>query len=60
LVTGPSGTVYTTSNSYNYYSTSFRPGYDGSGWQGAGNYTIYVNATNGQNSQTASLTTYMS
>jgi hypothetical protein len=59
LVTGPSGTVYTTSNSYNYYSTSFRPGYDGSGWQGAGNYTIYVNATNGQNSQTASLTTYM-
>jgi len=60
LVTGPSGTVYTTSNSYNYYSTSFSPGYDGSGWQGTGNYTIYVNATNGQNSQTASLTTYMS
>ena len=59
LVTGPSGTVYTTSNSYSYYSTSFRPGYDGSGWQGAGNYTIYVNATNGQNSSTASLTTYM-
>ena len=59
LITGPSGTVYTTSNSYNYYSTSFRPGYDGSGWQGAGNYTIYVNATNGQNSSTASLTTYM-
>jgi len=59
LVTGPSGAVYTTSNLYNYYSTSFRPGYDGSGWQGAGNYTIYVNATNGQNSQTASLTTYM-
>jgi cellulose 1,4-beta-cellobiosidase len=61
LVTGPSGSVYTTSNSYSYGSTSFRPGYDGTGWQGSGNYTIYVNAQNsGGNSLTASLTTFMS
>lgn len=60
LVTGPSGNVFTTSNAYTYGSTSFRPGYDGSGWQGAGDYTIYVNATNGGGAgEPASLTTYM-
>ena len=59
FVTGPSGTVFTTSNAYSYGGTSFRPGYDGTGWQGSGNYTIYVSATNGQNSAVASLTTFM-
>jgi hypothetical protein len=60
LVQGPTGTVFTTSNAYTYTTTSFRPGYDGTGWQGAGNYTIYVSATNGQNSVVSSQTTYMS
>ena len=59
--TGPSGTVFTTSNNYTYTGTTFRPGYDGTGWQGAGDYTIYVNAQNsGGNSTTASFTRYMS
>ena len=58
---GPSGSVFTTSNNYTYYGTTFRPGYDGTGWQGAGNYTIYVSARNsGGDSAAASVTTYMS
>ena len=61
LCQGPTGTVYTTSNAYSYAGTTFRPGYDGTGWQGAGNYTIYVSATNsGGNSVVSSQTTYMS
>jgi hypothetical protein len=61
FVTGPSGTVYTTSNAYTYSSTTFRPGYDGTGWQGAGTYTIYVSARNATgNSLVASLSTSMS
>lgn len=60
LVTGPSGTVYTTSNAYTYTGTTFRPGYDGTGWQGAGDYTIYISARNATgNSIVSSLTTYM-
>ena len=59
--TGPSGTVFTTSNNYTYSGTTFRPGYDGTGWQGTGDYTIYVNAQNaGGNSATASFTRSMS
>jgi uncharacterized repeat protein (TIGR02543 family) len=61
LCQGPTGTVYTTSNAYSYSGTTFRPGYDGTGWQGAGNYTIYVSATNsGGSSVVSSQTTYMS
>lgn len=57
---GPTGSVYTTNNAYTYTGTSFRPGYDGSGWQGAGNYTIYVSATNAYGSSVvSSQTTYM-
>jgi len=53
--------VYTTNNAYTYTGTSFRPGYDGTGWQGSGNYTIYVSATNsGGSSVVSSLTTFMS
>jgi hypothetical protein len=60
FVTGPSGTVYTTSNQYTYGLTTFRPGYDGTGWQGAGNYTIYVSATNASGSSVVSnITTFM-
>jgi len=59
-VTGPSGTVYTTSNAYTYTATTFRPGYDGTGWQGSGNYTIYVSATNASGSSVVSnVTTFM-
>ena len=59
--TGPTGTVFTTSNAYTYTGTTFRPGYDGTGWQGSGDYTIYVNAKNaGGNSTTASFTRFMS
>ena len=57
---GPTGSVFTTNNLYTYTGTSFRPGYDGSGWQGSGNYTLYVSATNGQNSVVSSQTTFMS
>lgn len=58
---GPTGSVFTTNNQYTYTGTTFRPGYDGSGWQGAGNYTIYVSARNaGGDSAVASQTTYMS
>ena len=58
--TGPSGTVFTTSNAYSYGSTSFRPGYDGTGWQGSGTYTIYVSARNGGgDSAVASTSTFM-
>lgn len=59
---GPDGgTVYTTSNQYTYTGTSFRPGYDGTGWRGAGNYTISIVAQNASGtSSVASLTTYMS
>jgi len=58
---GPTGSVFTTSNQYTYSGTTFRPGYDGSGWQGAGNYTIYVSARNAYgDSAVASQTTYMS
>lgn len=61
FVTGPSGTVYTTSNAYTYSTTTFRPGYDGTGWQGSGTYTIYVSARNATgNSLVASLSTSMS
>jgi hypothetical protein len=61
FVTGPSGTVYTTSNAYIYSTTTFRPGYDGTGWQGSGTYTIYVSAQNASgNSAVASLATFMS
>jgi hypothetical protein len=61
FVTGPSGTVYTTSNAYTYSTTTFRPGYDGTGWQGSGTYTIYVSAQNASgNSAVASLSTFMS
>jgi len=57
---GPTGTVFTTNNAYTYTGTSFRPGYDGTGWQGAGNYTIYVSATNsGGSSVVSSQTTFM-
>jgi hypothetical protein len=60
LCQGPTGTVFTTNNAYTYSGTTFRPGYDGSGWQGAGNYTLYVSATNsGGNSVVSSQTTYM-
>jgi len=60
FVTGPSGTVYTTSNQYTYGLTTFRPGYDGTGWQGGGNYTIYISATNASGSSvTSNLTTFM-
>lgn len=58
---GPTGTVFTTSNAYSYTGTTFRPGYDGTGWQGAGNYTINVSARNaGGDSAVASVTTFMS
>lgn len=61
FVTGPTGTVYTTSNAYTYSTTTFRPGYDGTGWQGSGNYNIYVSARNSTgDSLVASLTTFMS
>jgi hypothetical protein len=61
LVQGPTGTNYTTSNQYTYTGTSFRPGYDGTGWQGSGNYTIYVSARNSSgDSAVASVTTFMS
>jgi len=61
LVQGPSGTVYTTSNAYTYTGTTFRPGYDGTGWQGSGNYTIYISARNSSgNSTVSSQTTAMS
>jgi len=61
FVQGPTGTNYTTSNQYTYTSTSFRPGYDGLGWQGSGNYTIYVSARNSSGDSTvASVTTFMS
>jgi hypothetical protein len=55
LCTGPTGTVFTTSNAYTYTGTTFRPGYDGTGWQGAGTYTLYISATNGQNSVVSNL-----
>lgn len=59
--TGPTGTVFTTSNAYTYTGTTFRPGYDGTGWQGSGNYTIYVSARNsGGDSAVASFTRFMS
>jgi len=58
---GPTGTVFTTSNAYTYGLTTFRPGYDGTGWQGSGNYTISVSARNsGGDSAVASVTTFMS
>lgn len=61
FVTGPSGTVYTTSNAYTYSTTTFRPGYDGTGWQGSGTYTVYVSAQNASGSSAvASLSTFMS
>jgi hypothetical protein len=61
FVQGPTGTVYTTSNAYTYTGTTFRPGYDGTGWQGAGNYTAYVSARNAYgDSVVSSQTTYMS
>ena len=67
LVQGPTGTVYTTSNAYTYTGTTFRPAYDGTGgtngtgWQGAGNYTIYISARNASgNSTVSSQTTAMS
>ena len=61
FVQGPTGTNYTTSNQYTYTGTSFRPGYDGFGWQGSGNYTIYVSARNSSgDSAVASVTTFMS
>jgi hypothetical protein len=61
FVQGPTGTVFTTSNAYTYTGTSFRPGYDGTGWQGSGNYTLYVSARNsGGDSVVSSQTTYMS
>jgi len=60
FVQGPTGTVFTTNNAYTYTGTSFRPGYDGTGWQGSGNYTIYVSATNsGGSSVVSSQTTFM-
>jgi hypothetical protein len=59
--TGPTGTVFTTSNQYTYTGTTFRPGYDGTGWQGPGSYTIYVSARNaGGDSAVASYTRSMS
>lgn len=59
--TGPTGTVFTTSNAYTYTGTTFRPGYDGTGWQGSGDYTIYVSARNsGGDSAVASFTRFMS
>jgi hypothetical protein len=59
--TGPTGTVFTTSNAYSYSGTTFRPGYDGNGWQGPGDYTIYVSARNaGGDSAVASFTKSMS
>jgi len=58
--TGPTGTVFTTSNDYTYPGTTFRPGYDGTGWQGSGDYTIYVSARNaGGDSSLAFVTTFM-
>jgi hypothetical protein len=61
FVQGPSGTVFTTNNAYTYTGTSFRPGYDGTGWQGSGNYTVYVSARNsGGDSVVSSQTTFMS
>lgn len=59
--TGPTGTVFTTSNAYTYTGTTFRPGYDGTGWQGSGDYTIYVSARNaGGDSAVAQFTRFMS
>jgi hypothetical protein len=62
LCTGPSGSVYTTSNAFTYSGTTFRPGYDGTGWQGSGTYTMYVTARNaaGGTSTTASVSQFMS
>jgi hypothetical protein len=67
LVQGPTGTVYTTSNAYTYTGTTFRPAYDGTGgtngtgWQGSGNYTIYISARNASGSSSvSSQTTAMS
>jgi hypothetical protein len=67
LCTGPSGSVYTTSNAFTYSGTTFRPAYDGTGgtngtgWQGSGTYTMYVTARNaGGTSTTASFSRAMS
>jgi hypothetical protein len=68
LCTGPSGSVYTTSNAFTYSGTTFRPAYDGTGgtngtgWQGSGTYTMYVTARNagGGTSTTASVSVSMS
>jgi hypothetical protein len=59
--TGPTGTVFTTSNAYTYTGATFSPGYDGTGWQGSGEYTIYVSARNaGGDSAVAQFTRFMS
>ena len=55
---GPTGSVFTTNNAYTYTGTTFRPGYDGSGWQGAGNYTLYVSARNASGTSVVSSLTW--
>jgi hypothetical protein len=64
FVSGPNGTVYSTSNAYTYSTTTFRPGYDGNISPPpfpSGSYTINVSAQNASgNSTTATVTTFMS
>jgi len=61
---GPNGTVFTTSNQYTYFGTSFRPGYDGNIVPPpfpSGTYSIFVSARNGGgDSAVASTSTFMS
>jgi hypothetical protein len=64
FVSGPNGTVYSTSNAYTYSTTTFRPGYDGNISPPpfpSGSYTINVSAQNASgNSTVATVTTFMS
>ncbi len=64
FVSGPNGTVYSTSNAYTYSTTTFRPGYDGNISPPpfpSGSYTINVSAQNSTgNSTVATVTTFMS
>lgn len=65
---GPTGTVYTTSNQYTWGTASFRPAYDGTGgtngtgWQGSGTYQISVSVRDsaGLTSSAGSGSTFMS
>jgi len=64
FVSGPNGTVYSTSNAYTYSTTTFRPGYDGNISPPpfpSGSYAINVSARNASGDSTvATVTTFMS